>query len=150
MSRYALFSWMDRLSQGGWRDLSGTSDELSELVTLINNMAKASHCGELVDGHIVDITKGVTIAFIMNRCWRVTTHVGTAKEVRYVYVPLDQFTGDLRHDLEIVFYYGQNDFMLDKPSAGSTGKPSLSVGDVVHLYHDSYRVASFGFDLIED
>ena len=54
----------------------------------------------------------------------------TDNKIRHIDVPDHEFTGDIKVDLEKVFYYGQNDFQ-PQPF------PSLSVGDVVE-YNEMY------------
>ena len=59
--------------------------------------------------------------------------------IRPVDIPAAEFlSASLDEQLDLVFRYGQNDF-LPKPF------PSVSVGDVIGLHGVRYLVASFGF-----
>jgi len=61
-------------------------------------------------------------------------------EIREVEIPNGEIDGNLNHDLDLVFHYGQND-ILRVP-----GKPSVSVGDVIDWYGRKYAVIGIGFE----
>lgn len=64
-------------------------------------------------------------------------------QVRLVSVPDDELTGESAHDLERIFYYGQNDFQPQKVY-------SVSVGDVVEYMGELHVVCAMGFRRITD
>ena len=61
-------------------------------------------------------------------------------EIRQVTIPDAEWTSAKRREalLELVFYYGQNDFQPQP-------MPSVSVDDVIRLDGERFRVDSFGF-----
>jgi hypothetical protein len=59
--------------------------------------------------------------------------------IRIVRVPLDELDGIPAHDLERIFYWGQNDFQ------NVAGRCSVSVGDVVRINGDRWRVDLTGW-----
>jgi hypothetical protein len=71
---------------------------------------------------------------------------GNPGEIRIVDVPENRFIMEDYHDkrvsldecLQIIFYYGQNDFQPRK-------HPSVSVGDVIEFDNKKYRVEMVGF-----
>jgi hypothetical protein len=65
---------------------------------------------------------------ITNKCYRPIGPQSGA--VRVVDVPNDELTDYVNHNLERIFYYGQNDFQ-------PANVPSVSVGDIV-LYRDPF------------
>lgn len=70
---------------------------------------------------------------------RLEAFEGNNPKVRIVDIPWSEWAGyGLVHKLEKVFYYGQNDFQ-PKPIR------SVSVGDVILLDGEEYRVDPFGF-----
>ena len=60
--------------------------------------------------------------------------------IRPVRVPSRELTGEMVHDLERVFYWGQNDF---QPVAG---RCSVSCGDVIRFDGNRFWVAPMGFE----
>lgn len=64
-------------------------------------------------------------------------------DIREVYVPVSELSS-VEGNLEKVFHYGQNDFQ-PHPSL-----PSVSVGDVVEMDDEKYRVEPVGFSKLED
>lgn len=67
---------------------------------------------------------------------------GNPGEIRKVLVPDDKITGT-DHDLESIFYYGQNDFQPQN-------HPSVSAGDVVRFGNRKVVIQMVGFkDLTE-
>ena len=63
--------------------------------------------------------------------------------IREVNVPVSELSS-VEGNLEKVFYYGQNDFQ-PHPSL-----PSVSVGDVVEIDDEKYRVEPVGWKKLED
>jgi len=63
--------------------------------------------------------------------------------LRGVRVPASELTGATMHDLDRVFFWGQNDFQP------VVGKCSVSVGDVIAYNGDDYMVEPVGFKKIE-
>lgn len=59
--------------------------------------------------------------------------------IREVDVPDEKLTGELEHDLGLVYHYGQNDF---QPVAN---RCSVSVADVIEYNGELYAVAPVGF-----
>lgn len=57
---------------------------------------------------------------------------------RAIDVPDDELTGDLDHDLEQIFYWGQNEFQ-------PRNCPSLSVGDVVKYLDKRWKCEGTGW-----
>ena len=57
---------------------------------------------------------------------------------REIVVPVAEMTGDVLHDLDVIFKYGQNDFQ-PRPC------PSLSVGDLVFVSGVCYVCEPFGW-----
>ena len=76
---------------------------------------------------------------------------GKPGEIRMVEVPANRFCEeDILENriskqacLEIIFHYGQNEFQPQK-------HPSVSVGDVIHLYGETYTVDFCGFSEIAE
>ena len=67
-------------------------------------------------------------------------------KIRNVFIPDEALPGNDTELLELVFYYGQNDFAVG-PEKNTTC--SLSVDDVVELADGTlYRVASMGWEMI--
>lgn len=64
-------------------------------------------------------------------------------KTRQVDVPTNELTGNLDHDLEKIFHYGQNDFQPKEHI-------SVSGDDVIEYKGEYYRVAFIGFEKIED
>jgi hypothetical protein len=64
-------------------------------------------------------------------------------DIREVYVPVSELSS-VEGNLEKVFHYGQNDFQ-PHPSL-----PSVSVGDVIEMDDEKYRVEPVGFSKLED
>ena len=62
--------------------------------------------------------------------------------MRLVTVPAEEIKNDLDELLEQIFYYGQNDFQPSKRHR------SVSVGDVIRIFGNLYRVDDFGFSEI--
>jgi hypothetical protein len=63
---------------------------------------------------------------------------GKPGEVRKVNIPDDQITGT-DSDLDLIFYFGQNDFQPQQ-------HPSVSVGDVIRFGKRKVIVAPVGFE----
>lgn len=61
---------------------------------------------------------------------------------RMVDVPDEEATCPHEELLELIFYYGQNDFYPVK------GRPSVSVGDIVHIEGCRYRCEPVGWKLL--
>jgi hypothetical protein len=61
---------------------------------------------------------------------------------RLVHVPNEEVTSSHEKLLELIFYYGQNDFQPVK------NRPSLSVGDIVHIEDCRYRCEPVGWKLL--
>lgn len=59
-------------------------------------------------------------------------------EIRPVDVPNDELKDNPEHDLERIFYYGQNDFQPRK-------QYSVSVGDIIEYKDKLYMVMMVGF-----
>jgi hypothetical protein len=76
---------------------------------------------------------------------------GNPGEIRIVDVPENRFIMEDYHDkrvsldecLQIIFYYGQNDFQPRK-------HPSVSVGDVIEFDNKKYRVEMIGFSEVKE
>lgn len=72
---------------------------------------------------------------------------GEPKEIRIVDVPkynfLTPFGKDTKSDLEIIFYWGQNDFQPQN-------HPSVSEGDVVEYNNKFYMCLGIGFTEISE
>lgn len=66
------------------------------------------------------------------------TAFGKPNEVRTVTVPNTVLAHDPEHNLEQVFYYGQNDFQ-------PMPHPSVSMGDVIELNQKLFLCQAFGF-----
>ena len=64
-------------------------------------------------------------------------------DIREVNVPVSELSS-VEGNLEKVFHYGQNDFQ-PHPSL-----PSVSVGDVIEMDDEKYRVEPVGFSKLED
>jgi len=62
--------------------------------------------------------------------------------IRIVRVPQDQLDGDPMHDLEQIFYWGQNDFQPVKDRC------SVSMGDVVRYRDERWLCAMVGFQKV--
>lgn len=64
---------------------------------------------------------------------------------RYVDVPINEIRNctTINEVLELIFYWGQNDF---QPVDGS---PSVSVGDIIHFLDTRYKVESVGFSEVK-
>ena len=60
--------------------------------------------------------------------------------IRAVRVPKDELDGNPTHDLERIFYWGQNDF---QPVAG---RCSVSMGDIVRYNGQRWLCAMVGFE----
>lgn len=58
--------------------------------------------------------------------------------IRQVTVPDSELNGDLNHDLERIFYYGQNDFQP------SPDRCSVSAGDIVRYHGVRYLLLPTG------
>jgi hypothetical protein len=59
--------------------------------------------------------------------------------IRLVTVPDKELTGELNHDLQRIFYYGQNDFQNDPQHC------SVSAGDIVRYHGTRYLIEPIGF-----
>lgn len=69
---------------------------------------------------------------------------GEPGEIRRVDVPDEHANHeDVRHVLESVFYWGQNDFQPQE-------HPSVSTGDVIRCMGENWLVAGVGFKKITD
>ena len=64
--------------------------------------------------------------------------------VREVKVPTHQLKGEIDHDLELIWHFGQNDFQPNPKCC------SVSMGDVVEFNDCIYVAASFGFKEISE
>ena len=60
---------------------------------------------------------------------------------REVEVPSEELTGEIAHDLELIFRYGQNDFQPQNCY-------SVSVGDVIEYHDQLYMVKAMGHKAI--
>ena len=58
--------------------------------------------------------------------------------VRNVEVPDHELVGDIDHDMEMIYYYGQNDTIPQQMC-------SVSIGDVIEYNGKYWLVISFGF-----
>jgi hypothetical protein len=58
--------------------------------------------------------------------------------IRKVVVPDEELTGDLVHDLNRIYYYGQNDFQNDPEHC------SVSAGDIVRYHGVRYLLSPKG------
>lgn len=67
------------------------------------------------------------------------------KKVRTVSVPRDRFRQKktLNEKLDLIFYFGQNDFQPQE-------LPSVSMGDVIRFKGDRYLILSLGFRKLKD
>ena len=61
---------------------------------------------------------------------------------RFVDVPDDEVTSCHEELLELVFHFGQNDFQP------VSNRPSVSVGDIVHINEFRYRCEPVGWKLL--
>lgn len=68
---------------------------------------------------------------------------GEPGEVRRVDVPDEHANMDIKHVLESVFYWGQND---SQPQ----DHPSVSVGDVIRCRGENWMVAGIGFKRLDE
>jgi len=64
--------------------------------------------------------------------------------IRYVYVPTEELDGVAEHDLERVFYWGQNDFQP------MHRRCSVSMGDVARYKGQRWLCAMLGWELIKE
>ena len=64
---------------------------------------------------------------------------------RYVDVPIDEIRNcnTVTEVLELIFYWGQNDFQSVE------GSPSVSVGDIIQVLDTRYKVESVGFSEVK-
>lgn len=65
-------------------------------------------------------------------------------KIRVVDVPDEALTGKLQHDLQQIFYYGQNDIQP------VPRRCSVSAGDVVRYHGTRYMIDSIGFTKLEN
>jgi hypothetical protein len=64
--------------------------------------------------------------------------------IRVVDVPDSALTGDLIHDLDQIFYYGQNDIQPNPK------RVSVSAGDVVRYHGARYLIDTVGFNKLNN
>ena len=74
--------------------------------------------------------------------WGFKEHADSWGAIRKVTVPTEELDGRFINDLEVIFYYGQNDFQ-ERPT------PSTSVGDVIRFDIYRFLVCSTGFKLLK-
>ena len=64
--------------------------------------------------------------------------------IRVVDVPDNELTGQVEHDLQKIFYYGQNDFQNDPEHC------SVSAGDIVRYHGTRYMIEPMGFEKLNN